>query len=386
MDDKIYHSLNEVFSDSDMYDLLSEPIKEYRIKSKHDMDIDNFKEIKEWMKEKGREPKKTDNISKERTLFNRLNGIRKNESLKVKLAPYDDMNLLKILSVNSKDNIFIPEKFDNIEDALNGLTNILDFSNDMKQVENDLIDTRNVKKPIKIPDKIGSRVVSENFDEFEPLFKKVQSEIASSRRKVIDFKNYDIKSGRFYVLKGLLTYIDVIGEEFLGSDNQMNARMHVIFENGTESQMLRRAFGASMYSRGGKIVTEIENGEIKLQNDILTGSIYVLKSLSNNPVISSIKNLYKVGFTDGSVSKRISNAKNESTYLYADVEVIEDFQIYNVDVHGFETLLHHRLSDMQLQVEIESPNGGVITPKEWFVISYDNLVKTINEIIVELQK
>lgn len=55
-------------------------------------------------------------------------------------------------------------------------------------------------------------------------------------------------------------------------------------------------------------------------NDVESGMIYVLRSLSKDPEIASIPNLYKIGFTTIPLEARIANAKNEPTYLCADVK------------------------------------------------------------------
>lgn len=389
----IFHSLDEVFADAEIQKIFQERHEENKPKRKiySNPDIETVIEINEWFEEHGAEPTKADVGSDERRLYNRLIGLREDRGgdRKEALASYDRHHLLTKKLTNDPEEKMVPEipdSFDSLDDALSGLGELFEADDAYKELSTKIFDTSSVKKPIKTPSQVGTRIAAENFAEYEPIFKKVQREIANGQRQVIKFKNYDIKAGRFYILKGLLAYIEAIGEEFQGSDNKPNARMRVIFENGTESQMLRRAFGASMYSRGGKIVTEVEDGKLDLKNDILSGSIYVLKSLSNNPDISNIKNLYKIGYTSESVKKRVSNARNEDTYLYAPVEIIRDYQIMNVDAHKFETVLHHILADSQLQVEIEAPNGTLIKPREWFVLTLDEIDDAINRIIVEMQK
>lgn len=329
-------------------------------------------------------------------MFSRLHGMRSRWD-KQRIKKIFSLDTLGLLSEGgtdqsvqlAEDNVLledIPDSFESLDDALSGLDVFLGKPAEMEQLASDIFNTSKVQKPVTRPDKIGSRIVAEDFAEFEPLFKQVQADVAQGIRKIITFKNYDIQVGRFYVLNGLVAYIQAMGEEFMGSDNKLNARMRVIFENGTESQMLRRAFGSSMYTRGGKIITEVEQDSFSLNNDVLSGSIYVLKSLSNNPEINNIKNLYKIGYTSGLVSKRIANAENEDTYLYAPVEVVRNYQIINVDAHKFETVLHHMLDSTQLQVEITAPNGHLIKPREWFVVSLNQIEDIINRIIVEVQK
>ena len=57
-----------------------------------------------------------------------------------------------------------------------------------------------------------------------------------------------------------------------------------------------------------------------LTDDEVSGYIYVLRSLSEDPQIAGIKDLHKIGFTRDAVEKRIKNAEKSPTYLMAPVE------------------------------------------------------------------
>ncbi|MFC4761335.1 GIY-YIG nuclease family protein [Fructobacillus durionis] len=390
---KMFHSLDDIFLDKDFQNILDEQGEKNNSSKKHpeNPDIDKIISLNAWFEKNGKEPTKAEVGSEERKLYNQLAGIRndKGGNRKSALAKYDLYNLLNTENFNNggiEQDTVIPDHFDSLDDALKGVSSLFQEDDDINEISKKIFDISQVKKPIKSPKHVGTRIASKEFAKYESMFEKVQKEIASGQRKIIKFKNYDIHAGRFYILKGLICYIEVIGEEFQGSDNQPNARMRVIFENGTESQMLRRAFGASMYSRGGKIITDIESGTVELKNDICSGSIYVVKSLSSNPEISKIDNLYKVGYTSESVRHRVANAENEDTYLYAPVKIVRDYQVMNVDAHKFETVLHHVLAPAQLQVEILAPNGTLIKPREWFVLSLKEIDDAINKIIVEMQK
>ena len=134
------------------------------------------------------------------------------------------------------------------------------------------------------------------------------------------------------------------------------------------------------------MVTDRLDSEVEIKNDdIVTGYIYVLKSLSNNSQILSIKNLYKIGFTTGSIEKRIANAENESTYLYAPVKEVMQFKVINLKAESLETAIHHALAQYQLDVDILGPNGRKIKPKEWFVVDLDTISEIVNEIVAKLQ-
>ncbi|MDD4646242.1 MAG: GIY-YIG nuclease family protein, partial [Bacteroidales bacterium] len=99
----------------------------------------------------------------------------------------------------------------------------------------------------------------------------------------------------------------------------------------------------------------------------------------NDPAIRSIDNLYKVGFSTTTVTQRVANAENEPTYLNAKVKIVATWKAYNMNVSGFEALIHRVFKDVRLQVRL----GGYI-PEEWFVVPYSAVEKAIQCIIKEI--
>lgn len=389
MNNENYRSLDDVFQDPEFTSIVGKPLEKQKIQHLNP-DIEKFKEIVSWVEENGREPEKTPGLSKERTLFSRLKGIRNDENRIEALRPFDTVGILPIADsknatpatdavataapIESIDDVFADMAGLLGDDPLGGLVNVDGF-----------FDTSKVKKPERT-DEVGKRVPSKEFSIYEPLFKKVQSELASGARKLIPFKNYEVLPHHYYVYNGVLGYIESISDEFTRTDGRKNAHMRIIYENGTEADILTLGFAASMYGKRGRIVTELEEDYtfIPDEENVVTGYIYVLRSKSANPDITGIKNLYKIGFTEVDVNKRISNAENESTYLYAPVEVVIQFAVVNVNARSVETALHHALNDFQLQVEIAGPNGKMITPREWFVIPFEDIKLTIEKLIVSL--
>lgn len=118
-----------------------------------------------------------------------------------------------------------------------------------------------------------------------------------------------------------------------------------------------------------------------MDTDKVTGYIYVLKSLSDNPAISSQKNLYKIGFSTTSVEERIANAINEPTYLMAPVKIIETYKIVNMNSHIFETILHRLFDAVSFKVTVTDDEGRVHHPKEWFVVPLNILDKVVEKIL-----
>lgn len=394
-------SLEDIFNDPAAEELLAKPKKK---QVTYDPEVENFKEIITWMKEhNGKEPKKTTDFNRlgERKLASRLIGIR-NDPERIKLLkPYDELGLLK----TENQELSLKEKVSHEKKTFNSLDDILNddsalFDNSKQSLNSKLFDTGSLdeykKSQENKPENKSKRKVMNNFSQYRSLFKQVQSDLASVKRKVVQFNNNGIELHHFYVLNGQLLYIESIGSEFKNkthSASDTNARLHVIYENGTENYPLRNGLIASLYGsrkRGvlGRAVTEpIDEFEFGI-DDQITGYIYVLKSLSNNIDVKRLQDdhpLYKVGFTSGTVERRIANAENESTYLYGPVKVVAEYQVINLNPEALETALHHALAQYRLDVDIKAANGKIIHPREWFIADLDTINNLINEIISKLQ-
>lgn len=395
-------SIDEILNDPQLNEILDrlETSKKSKKVLNVDIDIKKFMEIVEWVKENGHEPVAAEYGSNERKLYSRLKGIKKRHSNE-ELAEYDPEHLL-IKEVapeykTLKDKIDLNKKYNTLDDILNDDFGIFDKLEIDKDLENKLHDTSKLKRKITVSTSNRAKPKKmNNFVPYEKMFKEIQADLASGRRKQVEFNNYNIQEGRFYVLRGQLIYIEAIGDKFISNvkdkSKQQDARVHVIYENGTESMPRFNGLAASLYgskSRNenkGKMISDRLDIDLELKNDdIVTGYIYVLKSLSNNSQISSIKNLYKIGFTTGSVEKRIANAENESTYLYAPVKEVMRFKVVNLKAESLETAIHHALAQYQLDVDILGPNGKKIKPKEWFVVDLDTISGIVNEIVAKLQ-
>lgn len=395
MNKNIIRSLEDIFNDPKADELLVVEPKKNIIPI--NQDVENFKEIQEWIKRhKGREPERTRDVSRivERQMANRLKNYRSHEDMVELLKPYDELGLLNIKNQkNELKNMIKDEKkeFSSLDDILND-DSVL-FNNDRKSINTKLFDTEKfhkIKREQKNkPEKISQRHNMDNFKEYEHLFKQVQAEIASGKRQLRPFKNYEILLHHFYVLKGQLLYIEAVGEKKIVNDKSQrktDSRLHVIYENGTENTPLLNGLAASMYGSKGKIVTELEVNE--LTPDETTGYIYVLKSESDNPEIHRIKEdypLYKVGYTTDFVEKRIANAENESTYLYGPVKICEEFQVINLNSEVLEKAIHHALSNYRLDIDIKAPNGKIIHPREWYIADLDTINNVINSIVAKLR-
>lgn len=239
------------------------------------------------------------------------------------------------------------------------------------------------------PEYRAERKKCDDFATYAPLFIQVQQDLKTGRRsltranKTADF----LQEGSFFVLDGMLVYIASMGEVLRdrGGHNQ-DARTRCIYENGTESDVLAQTLRRAIYANGyGVKKTEEEidatfyNQEIT-EGDKATGFVYVLRSLSSDPEIAGVKDLYKIGFTVNTVEERISNAQNEPTYLMAPVQIVETFQIVNMNSHIFETLVHQVFDDVQFQLKVYDGEGKLHIPSEWYIVPLEIINLVIQKI------
>jgi hypothetical protein len=155
--------------------------------------------------------------------------------------------------------------------------------------------------------------------------------------------------------------------------------------------MLYRSLGKQIQKNGKLITNTYENIEQELfvnsglvkEEDIQSGWIYVLKSKSNKTEIAAIKDLYKIGFASNSVDERIKNAKHEATYLFADVQKVATYKVYNRNADKLESLLHRFFANSCLDIDLFNEKGQRLNPREWFVVPFEVIEETIQLIINE---
>ena len=228
----------------------------------------------------------------------------------------------------------------------------------------------------KRADYVAKPKLCENFSEYKPLFAKVHRELKQGRRTLIKInKTATLAEGRFYFVSGQLLLLEKIGELKKSSNFLPDARTRCIYENGTESDILLQTLRKNVVG-DGYAVTELKkdiDGKFFATSDVtindkVTGYIYVLSSLSQEPAIKETPHLYKIGFTTNSVEQRIANAENEPTYLMAPVKIQAIYQVVNMNSQKFEDLIHQLLKPVQFQVSLFDEKGIEHQPQEWFVV------------------
>lgn len=228
----------------------------------------------------------------------------------------------------------------------------------------------------KKADYVAQHKLCENFEDYKPLFAKVHQELKEGRRSLVRInKTATLTAGRYYFVSGQMLLLEQIGEMKKSSNSLPDARTRCIYENGTESDILLQTLRKNVVGDGYAISELQEEMDAQFFNnsditteDKVTGYIYILSSLSGNPVVKKEKNLYKIGFTTNSVEQRIANAENDPTYLMAPVKIVATYKVVNMNSQMFEDLVHQLLMPVQFQVTVFDEQGKEHQPQEWFVV------------------
>lgn len=222
---------------------------------------------------------------------------------------------------------------------------------------------------------IANRERCEDFDAFKPLFETVQRELDSGIRVSRPFElKAEIRPGRFFIVGGQKAYVAEMGELELTPQGRTDARLRVIFDNGTESKMLMRSLQRALNKDdAGRRITEPTAGPLFSDDadeaDKESGTIYVLRSRSDHPVVAQNRELiHKIGVTSTSVNERIATAHMHATYLMAGVDVVATYHLYNIHRTKLEKLIHRIFEAARLEIEIADRFGRPVVPKEWFLV------------------
>jgi len=241
----------------------------------------------------------------------------------------------------------------------------------------DITELRHVRSAAdkRAAEEIANRTKCEDFEQFQPLFAKVKRELDAGFRETRPFQTMaEIKKGEFFIVGGQIAFVAEVGEEFISQYDRRDSRLRVIYDNGTESDVLLRSLQRALHrDDSGRRITDPNAGPLfadaSEEGDLASGTIYVLRSKSDHPVVTANREvLHKIGVTGGDVAKRIANAKLDSTYLMADVDIVATYNLYNVNRKRLENLIHRVFGRAQLDLEIKDRFGHPVVPREWFLV------------------
>ena len=333
--------------------------------------IAGFEEIQRFTDEHGRAPQHgEDRDIFERLYAVRLDRLRTSEECRSLLAPLDRQGLLSSAEDDAPE---MPEEMD--ADAL--MAELAGAAGDSEITELRYVRSAAEKRTAE---EIANREPCPDFERFKPLFDQVRldldSGIRTTRQFVKDagFLKADIIEGQFFILGGQVAYVAEVGETFRAPNGETDARLRVVYSNGTESNLLRRSLQRALYKdEAGRRITEPSAGPLFAgesdDEDIASGTIYVLRSKSDHPLVSANRDvLHKIGVTGGDITRRLANARLDPTFLMAEVEVVATYTLYNINRVKLENLIHRIFAPAQLDIEIKDRFGNPIVPREWFLV------------------
>lgn len=335
--------------------------------------IAGFEDILKFRDEHGRAPQHGEQHDIfERLYAVRLDRLRELEDCRSLLA---DMDKHGLLEADAGARHTVPDTLD--DDALLAELGIEDGddADDITQLRH--VQTRDERRAAE---EIANRERCNDFATFEPMFAEVSVELESGVRstrpfvKDAGFLKADIDVGQFFILGGQMAYVAEAGEIIKAPNGQLDARLRVIYSNGTESNLLRRSLQRALYKDdAGRRISEPSAGPLfgneSEDEDSESGTIYVLRSKSDHPTIAQHRELiHKIGVTGGNVAKRIAAAENDATYLLAGVEVVAEYKLFNINRTKLEKLIHRFFADAAYDIEITDRFGKPVRPREWFLV------------------
>lgn len=329
--------------------------------------IAGFEEIERFVKEHRRMPEHGESRDIfERLYATRLDQIRSSQECREVLKDRDPQGLI---GLEGAQPVAQSEHEPSDEELVAELSS--------EGAEDDITRLKHVRpwQEIRAAEEVASRSPCREFDKFRPIFEKVQEELETGVRKTFKFEeNADVAEGNLFILQGQKLFIAECGKEFTSEYGRPDRRLRVVYDNGTESDLLVRSLQRALYKdKNSRRITDPSFGPLfqdeELEKPTLTGHIYVLRSKSTHPFI--VKNqeiLHKIGVTGGDVNLRIVNAKKDPTYLLADVEVVATFKIFDMSRKLLDDLIRRFFSSARLNLEIKDRFGFKTEPREWFLV------------------
>jgi hypothetical protein len=329
--------------------------------------IAGFEEVQRFTEEHGRQPQHGENRDIfERLYAVRLDRLRELEECRALLEPLDHQSLL---AGRGSASAAIPDDLD--DDALLAE---LGVDVDAAPAITELRHVRSAEEK-RAAEEIANRDRCEDFDTFKPLFEKVQRELDSGERQTREFElKAEIRPGAWFIVGGQKAYVAEADETFTNAQGRTDARLRVIFDNGTESNLLMRSLQRALNKdEAGRRITDPVAGPLfsdqQAEDDEASGTIYVLRSKSDHPLVSANRDLvHKIGVTNLGVEQRIAGAQLQPTFLMAPVEIVATYRLFNISRIRLENLIHRVFDPARLDIEIMDRFGRPVLPREWFLV------------------
>lgn len=337
--------------------------------------IAGFEDIERFYEEHGRLPEHGEGRDIfERIYAARLVRLRAIEDCRKLLAAFDKHGLLDVLTAHVEDDL-------DAEDLAAELAGLAEGDS--------ITDLRHVRpaEEKRAAEDIARRERCLDFDKFVDIFRQAKEDLANSTRVTRPFElKAEIRPGAFFIVGGQIAYVAEMGEMYSNPQGRTDARLRVIFDNGTESGMLMRSLQRQLHDDdAGRRITDPAPGPLfadqAKEGELETGTIYVLRSNSDHPSVLEHRSvMHKIGVTSGSVEGRIAGAEKSSTYLLSTVEVVATYKVYGVNCQKLENLLHKVFGAAQINLSIPDRFGHTVKPREWFLVPLSVIDEAVQRI------
>ncbi len=362
-------------------DAFAQPEKKGGRSPREERIIAGFEDIQRFVERHGRPPAQ----GEDRDIFERLYAVRLDRlrelgECRALLAPLDFQALLSGAGMARAEPVAA------LDDAallaeLKGVDGLADIT-ELRHVR------ANAEK--RAADEIANRTACEDFDQYKPLFEAVKNELKSGMRQTRSFQSRamgNIRQGTFFIVGGQIAYVVEVGDAFTTRYERRDSRLRVIYDNGTESNVLLRSLQRALHRDAlARLITDPNAGplfsETWEEDDIESGTIYVLRSLSNNPFVAEHRELiHKIGVTGGKVETRIANAAHDATYLLAEVEIVATYKLAGLNRAKLENLFHRIFAAAQIDLTIQDRFGHPVRPREWFLVPLHVIDEAVQRIL-----
>lgn len=361
-------------NDDELLDALgveAAPLKASSRTPREERIIAGFEDILRFHQNHGRVPQH----GEDRDIFERLYAVRLDQLRKLP----ESQNLLAAMDVVGLLSGSVTAQVD--VDALDEDALLAELGvSDVSAGRSDITVLRHVRPyaEIKAAEEIANRTPCKDFDRFKHLFDEAAAGLKTGLWMTKPFiKNASIEMGDYFIIGGQVAFVADMQEGTQTKDGRDNPRLRVIFDNQTESNLLLRSLSRSLYPDGdtpvGRRLIKIDDGPLfgdaPEPDDIESGTIYVLRSLSSHPFVAEHRELiHKIGVTGGRVEARIAGSEKDSTYLLAGVEVVATYKLHNLNRTKLESIFHRLFGAAQLDLTIEDRFGHPVKPREWFLV------------------
>ena len=343
--------------------------------------IAGFEEIGRFVQEHGRPPEHGENRDVfERIYAVRLDSIRASAECREVVKDLDTRGLLRI-GDQPESSVVREEPSD--EELLAELGVDVSAAEDVTK----LVHVRS-RDEIKAAEEVAQRNPCKDFDQFRPLFETVQQELGTGERQTLKYAdNAGVKKGDLFILDGQKVIVADEGEPFVSDYGRPDRRLRVVYDNGTESDLLVRSLQRALNKdKASRRITDPDLGPLfsreEDEDDLPTGWIYVLRSKSENPFIAENRSvIHKIGVTGSDVKSRIGIAKKDATYLLAEVEIVATFKLANINRKRLEALLHRFFGPARLDLERKDRFGFQVEPREWFLVPLPVIEEAIQKLM-----